>query len=119
MGAIISIVLLLGLFVGPLAARVVFDRRADRAAVVAADLRAAIRRRLGGESLVSVYVSSPSFGRPGSVLLSVPAGYGSLIEEVWPVVAERLPADHDLVVRPGSIRPLRAAAPVQRLPRAA
>jgi len=68
---------------------------------------------------VSVYVSPPSFGRPGSVLLSVPAGYESLIEAVWPVVAGRLPANHDLVVRPGSVRPRPAAAPAQRLPRAA
>ena len=119
MGVILSALLLFGLIVVPLAARVAADRRADRADRVAADLRAAIRRRLGGDSLVSVQVRAPRVSRLGRVRLIAPAGFEALIEEVWPVVVGRIPADHELVVRPAPPRPAPPAAEPARLPRAA
>ncbi len=117
MAAILAGFLMVALFLGPLVARIVFDRRAERASVVAADLRAAVRRRLGGESLVSVHVRPEGVWAPGRVLLSAPSGYEDLIEKVWPAVVKRIPAGHELVVRPARPHPARLrpeAAPLSR-----
>lgn len=119
MGAILVGLFMLGLFVGPLVARLVLDRRAERAAVVAADIRALIRGRLGGESVVSVQVEPRGLWRSGLVRLSAPGGYEGLIEKVWPVVFRRMPAGHDLVVRPSSSRLAADTAEAPRLSRAA
>jgi hypothetical protein len=117
MAAIVAIVLVMGLFLGPLVLRLVLDRRADRANGVAAEIRATVRRRLGGDSLVSVTVTPGGLLTPGRVVLSAPRGYEGLIESVWPSVARRVPAGHELVVRTHG--PSAPAAPAPRLPRAA
>ena len=111
MGAIVGGLLVLGLFAGPLAARIVLDRRLARADAVAADLRAVIRRRLEGDSMVSVLVEPAGVWSPGRVFLTAPSGYQSLIDSVWPTVRRRVPAGYELVVP--------AAAPVLRVPSAA
>jgi len=117
MDAIVAGLAIAVLFVGPLVARIVFDRRAERASVLAADLRAVVRRRLGGDSMVSVHVRPEGFWMPGRVLVSAPGGYEDLIEKVWPAVVKRIPAGHELVVRPArrpATRPLPETAPLSR-----
>lgn len=116
MTALVAVVLMLAVFVGPLVARVVIDRRADRAAAIAADLRAAVRARLGGESMVSVEVRPEGVWSGGRVMLFAPTGYERLIQEVWPVVARRLPPGYELVVRAWGRRtePAVPAVPVTR-----
>jgi len=110
--------LVFAVFVGPFSARLVLDRRLDRANVVAADVRAAVRQRLGGESMVSVQVEPAGLWSPGRVLLVAPSGYQELIEKVWSVVALRVPVGYELVVRVPAPRPL-AAPTASALSRAA
>ncbi len=119
MGAILAGLLVFGLVLGPLVARVIFDRKLQRAAAVAADVRAAVRGRLGGESFVSVQVWPRWLSGRGRVLLSAPSGYEDLIQKVWPVVVKCIPADHDLVVRPAPPRPAGLAPEAARLSRVA
>jgi hypothetical protein len=107
MGAMLAAVLVFAMFVGPLAVRIVFDRRAERAAVVAADVRGAVRRRLGGESMVSIHVEPRGWWSAGRVLLFAPSGYGDLIEKAWPAVVTRVPAGYELVVRAARPQPPR------------
>ncbi len=47
MEAMLAGVLVFAVFVGPLIARIVLDRRLDRANIVAADVRAAVRQPAG------------------------------------------------------------------------
>jgi len=111
MGAILAGLLVFALFLGPLVVRLAFDRRAERANVVAADVRAAVRRRLGGDSMVSVQVQPDGLWSPGRVLLVAPGGYEGLIERVWSAVALRVPPGYELVVRASSAtRPASALA---------
>jgi hypothetical protein len=119
MAAILAAVLTLGVFLGPLLARLVLDRRADSANVVAAQIRSAVRRRLGGDSMISVLVEPKSFLQPGRIRLSAPSGYEGLIETVWPAVVKCVPAGYELVVRPAPPRRAPAAAESPRLSRAA
>jgi len=118
MGAIVAGLLTFGLFLGPLVVRLVLDRRADGATAVAADIRAAVRRRLGGESMVSVHVEPKGLWTPGRVRVSAPSAYEELIDKVLPVVVKAIPAGYELVVRPAPPRPA-PAAELPRLPRAA
>lgn len=118
MGAILAGLLIFALFLGPLVARIVLDRRLDRADAIAADLRAAIRQRLSGDSLVSVSVQPEGVLAPGRVMLFAPSGYQSLIERVWPAVALRMPPGYELVVRAPASRALPSAT-VTPLTRAA
>ena len=67
--------------------------------------------RLGGDSMVSVQVEPAGLWSPGRVLLVAPGGYQDLIEKVWSVVALRVPAGYELVVRASTPSPL--AAPVR------
>ena len=110
MEAILAGLLVLAVFFGPLIARLAFDRRLDRANIVAADVRAAVRHRLGGDSMVSVQVEPAGLWSPGRVLLVAPGGYQDLIEKVWSVVALRVPAGYELVVRASAPRPPAAPA---------
>jgi hypothetical protein len=116
MTALVAVLLMLAVFVGPLALRIVIDRRADRAAGIAADLRAAVRARLGGDSMVSVEVRAGGPWSRGRVMLFAPTGYERLIQKVWPVVAARVPPGYELVVRAWGRRPHPAvpSAPVAR-----
>ena len=118
MTAILAALLTLALLLGPLVARIVMDRRAERAAVIAADIRAAVRRRLGGESMVSLDTRAASLFSRGRVLLYAPSGYEGLLEKVWPVVTRRIPAGYDLIVRAPE-PPAPAPALHRQLPRAA
>ena len=110
MMAILSVLLMSALFLGPVLVRIWLDRKQQEADVVGADVRAAINRRLHGESFVAVRVVARSFWRPGRVLLSVPSGYESLVEAAWSGVVRRLPPGYELVLSAGDSR--HDAAPI-------
>lgn len=119
MGAILAGLLTVGLFLGPLIARFVFDRRADRADALGAEIRGAVRHRLGGESMVSVQVQPQGLWTRGRILLSAPTAYETLIDKVLPVVVKAIPVGYELVVRPAPRRAAPVAEQTPRLPRAA
>ena len=74
------------------------ERRREHAAVVGADVRATLARRLGGESLVAVQVEPPTAWTHGRVHLTAPNGYRQLVDETCMDVAQRLPLAYDLVI---------------------
>ena len=121
MMVVLAMLLISTLFLGPLLWRIWLDRRQAEADLIGADIRAAINRRLRGESFVSVRVTAGSPWQSGRVVLSVPSGYESLVEAAWPGVARRLPPGYELVLAAMN----RDAAPVpldsesRELPRAA
>src|SRR5712692_7125803 len=88
------------LFVGPLLWRARRDKLEDRALELQADIQAAVNHQLGGESMVAVRVSAGAQRGTGTVELFVPAGWESILEQVWPVVLSRVPAGYALVFRP-------------------
>jgi uncharacterized protein YbdZ (MbtH family) len=88
------------LFLGPLLWRARRDRLEDRALALQADIQAAVNRHLGGESLVAVRVVAGAQRGMGTVEIFVPAGWDSVLEDVWPVVLKRVPAGYALVFRP-------------------
>jgi hypothetical protein len=100
MMAVAAMLFMSALFLGPLLWRIRADRRQREADVIGADIRAAISRRLRGESFVAVRVTARSVWRAGRVVLSVPSGYESLVEAVWPGVLRRLPAGYEFVLAP-------------------
>jgi hypothetical protein len=101
------------LFLGPLLWRARRDRLEDRAMALQADLQAAVNHHLGGESLVAVRVVAGAQRGMGTIEIFVPAGWDSVLEDVWPVVLKRVPAGYALVFRP-SAAPARPADPVRR-----
>lgn len=114
MMAIVSMLLMSALFLGPVLFRIWLDRRHEEADVVGADVRAAINRRLHGESFVAVQVVARSFWKPGRVLLSVPPGYESLVEAAWSGVVRRLPPGYELVLSAGDARHRATAYEMER-----
>jgi hypothetical protein len=98
MGAVFVGLLVVAMVALPLAFAVWSDRRRDAADLVAAGARSAVRERLGGEAFVTVNVTAPGLVRRGRVVLAAPAGYGWMLERVWPAVISRVPAGYDLVV---------------------
>jgi hypothetical protein len=50
--------------------------------------------------MVAVRVSAGAQLGTGTVELFVPAGWESILEEVWPIVLSRVPAGYALVFRP-------------------
>jgi hypothetical protein len=103
MEAVLALLFIAVLTGGPLAVMIARDRRYRAAEIVGADIRAAVRRRLGGESLLSVQVTPATLRRLGRVVLSTPSGYEYLTEAVWSTVATRTPPGYELVItRPHS-----------------
>ena len=92
------------LFVGPLVWRTWRDRLEARALSLQADIQAAVNHALGGESLVAVRVKAGAQSDMGTVEVFVPAGWESVLEEVWPVVLSQIPAGYVLVFRPSPAR---------------
>src|SRR2546430_17434467 len=74
MAAVLALLFSASLIAGPLGVLAVRDRRRESAEAVLADIRAAVRRRLRGESLLSVQVVPATLTRPGRVVLSTPTG---------------------------------------------
>jgi hypothetical protein len=117
MEAILALLFIAALTLGPLVVMAARDRRRESAEIVGADIRAAVRRRLHGESLLSVQVTPATLRRPGRVVLSTPSGYEYLTEAVWLTVATRMPPGYELVVtRP---HPVASDRTDRALPRAA
>ena len=121
MTAIIMVVLVGGLFLGPLGWRIWLDARQARADAIGAAVRAAVNRRLQGESFISVRVTPQSRWRPGRIILSAPSGYEWLVEAVWRDVVSHAPAGYEIVVRTPDPRAMAPAREVEArtLPRAA
>ncbi len=122
MTAIIAMVLVSAFFLGPFGWRIWLDTRQARADAIRADIRAAVNRRLRGESVLSVLVVPRSLWHAGRIVLSVPSGYEWLVEAVWHDVLDRAPAGYDVVLKgrdahAGAGRSDEAAA--RALPRAA
>lgn len=101
MTEILAIALIGVLIVLPLGVRAWIDRKEARAEQLGAEIRAAVNRKLRGESLLSVRVTREGLWHPGRVVLDAPKGYEELTQTVWPTVVKRLPADYELVVKAG------------------
>jgi hypothetical protein len=101
-GSIMSDLFALLIVIGPVTTMLLWlnhdERRARRADVVLADMRAAANRALGGESFLAISVDPAERWRAGRVHLSVPGGYEWLIQSVWHDVVTRMPAGYELVV---------------------
>jgi hypothetical protein len=120
MDAIFVGFLVLAVVAGPLSLSLWLDRRREQADIVAAMARSAVRQRLEGDAFVTVDVTAPTPWAPGRVVLSAPTGYGWMVERSWAAVAQRVPADYELVVHaapspskanvPAANRELRRAA---------
>jgi hypothetical protein len=109
MEALVGIVLIGSVMFGPLALRILAERRADRALRLRAVIHAAAIGVLHGESFLTVHVTPPTPWRAGRVSLSAPADWECLVERVWPQVLALVPADYELVVK-GARRPAPALA---------
>lgn len=110
MEALLAIILIGTMLLLPLGLGAWSDRRRARAERLGAEIRAAVNRRLRGESLLAIQVEPAGLWRPGRVVLDAPSGYADLAETAWPAVAPRVPEDYELVVKPGR----RGAAPTPR-----
>jgi hypothetical protein len=108
MMAIVGALLAGAVVFGPLGWRIWLDARLARADSIGADVRAAVNRRLRGESLLSVLVTPRLLWGRGQVIVSVPSGYEWLVEAAWPALTLHTPAGYDLVVRASTPRPARA-----------
>jgi len=112
---LIATVVGLALVVGPLAWRVLRDRRESAALSTRAYVQSLVDRKLGGESFVSVQVTPRGFWSQGQVVVAVPGGWEWMLEDVWPVLMARVPRGYELVVRRGEEAP----APARQLRRVA
>jgi hypothetical protein len=107
MEALLAITLIGTLFVLPLGLRAWSDRKQAHAERIGAEIRAAVHRRLRGESLLAIHVEPAGLWHPGRVVLDAPSGYEDLAEAAWPAVVPRVPEGYELVMKPGR----RAAGP--------
>jgi hypothetical protein len=113
LSAIVPILIIGMLALGPLAWRAWYDRRQGRALEVRAAVHAAVRAALRGESLVSIHVEPPRALRSGRVILSVPGGWDWLIRDAWARIIAHVPGDYELVIRAGE-GPVAPAPPTAR-----
>ena len=96
--------------VGPLAIRAWQERMQARGLAIRAEIDAALRHELHGESLLGVQVVPEAPWRTGRVEVSVPTGWDPVLVEVSAPILERMPAGYELVVQHPGPAPLRAAA---------
>lgn len=96
---VIALGCIVALVAAPLAWRIRYDRRTARAMLIRADVEAAVRRALGGESLVSIGVAPATAWAGGRIVLSAPRGYGWLIERSLKAATAAMPTNYDLVIR--------------------
>jgi hypothetical protein len=109
--ALVGIVLIASLTFGPLALRILAERRTDRALRLRAIIHAAAVHELHGDSFLTVHVTPPTLWRAGRVSLSTPADWECLVERVWPHVLALVPAEYELVVK--EARRAEAAPPAE------
>jgi hypothetical protein len=98
------------LVIGPLAFRVWQERMRERGLAIRADIDAALRRRLHGDSMLGVQVVPEVPWRPGRVELSLPQEWDPVLAQVSPTVLKRVPSGYDLVVHRFGPAPLRKVA---------
>ena len=106
-GVLIFLAVIGLLVIGPLALRVWQERMQDRGLAIRADIDAALRRRLHGDSLLGVQVVPEAPWRHGRVELSMPSQWDPVLAQVSPTVLARVPSGYDLVVHrfgPSSFR---------------
>jgi len=96
-GAVLALVC--AMVLGPLVWRAVYDRRQARAQALGADIRHAVDKELGGESLITVQVEPGTFWRLGRVVLSIPSDWRWLMKPTWDRVLAATPAGYELVVQ--------------------
>jgi hypothetical protein len=96
-GAVLALVC--AMVLGPLAWRAVHDRRQARALALGADIRYAVDKELGGESLITVQVAPGTFWRLGRVVLSIPSDWRLLMKPTWDRVLAAMPVGYELVVQ--------------------
>ena len=87
------------LVVGPLSLRAWQERRQARGLAIRADVDAAVRRRLHGDSLLGVQVVPEAPWRTGRVEVSVPYGWDPVLTDVAGPVLARVPDGYELVVQ--------------------
>jgi hypothetical protein len=87
------------LVVGPLSLRGWQERLQARGLAIRADIDAAVRRRLHGDSLLGVQVVPEAPWRTGRVEVSVPYGWDPVLTEVSGPVLARVPDGYELVVQ--------------------
>ena len=109
-GLAIFTILMAILVVGPLAIRAWQERMQDRGLAIRADIDAALRHRLHGDSLLGVQVVPEAPWRTGRVEVSVPTGWDPVLVEVSAPILARVPKGYELVVQHPGGAPLRAAA---------
>jgi hypothetical protein len=109
-GLLIFLVVIGLLVVGPLALRVWQERMQDRGLAIRADIDAALRRRLHGESMLGVQVVPEAPWRHGRVEVSLPSQWDPVLAQVSPAVLARVPSGYDLVVHRYGPPGLREAA---------
>lgn len=100
MGELIVAVAVFGVVFGPLAYRVWRDRLEDRALAIQADVDGVLRRKLHGDSLVSVAVTPAVPWHAGRVALWAPRDWEPVLGDVSAPVLAVLPDDYELVVKP-------------------
>ena len=105
MGELIVTALVFGMVLGPLAYRLWRDRLEDRALSVHAEVDGVLRRRLHGDSLVSVAVTPALPWHAGRVSLWAPRDWQPVLGDVSAPVLEVLPDDYELVVTHGRYGP--------------
>ena len=111
MVGLLMFVAVIGLLViAPLALRSWQERMQDRGLAIRADIDAALRRRLHGESLLGVHVVPEAPWRAGRVELSMPSQWEPVLAQVSPTVFARVPSGYDLVVHRFGVPTARAAA---------
>jgi hypothetical protein len=109
-GLAIFTILMTLLVIGPLALRVWQERLRDRGLAIRADLDAALRHELHGDSLIGLQVVPEAPWRTGRVEVSVPQGWDPVLVKVSAPILARMPAGYELVVQHPGGAPLRAAA---------
>jgi hypothetical protein len=109
-GLLIFVAVIGLLVVGPLALLAWHERMQDRGLAIRAEIDAALRRRLRGESLLGVRVVPEAPWRSGRVELSLPSGWDPVLAQVSPTVLARVPSGYDLVVHRFGPPPAQIAA---------
>jgi hypothetical protein len=108
---LIVLILISSLVVVPLLWRDRQDRRTEAALKLQARLQSRANQRLGGETFLVVTVEPAIAAGRGRVVLSAPARWSWLVDEVWAEMRDAIPAGYDLVVpteRLATARPVRA-----------
>ena len=98
------------LVIGPLLISAWQERMQDRGLAIRAEIDAALRHELHGESLLGVQVGPEAPWRTGRVEVSVPRGWDPVLVCVSAPILEHVPAGYELVVQHPGASPLRAAA---------